>query len=387
MSERWQIPGRAAWDGLVRTKSARWFGNGDPNETQTARARIAAGLVLPEHAPKFQFTADDTFFCIGSCFAKNLEEHLTYRDLRVLSMSVPFPMESGRPNGIANKYSAASILNELRWSLAGAPCPPATLVADGDAWRDLQLAKRAPVLPLDTARERREQFRQYFARVRQASVVVMTLGLVEVWYDREADALLNAAPTPWMTRRFPDRFSLVVTDYAQTRAALEEIYAILDDASGGSVKIVVTVSPVPMAETFTGRDVVVANAYSKSTLRAAAEDSARAHPNVDYYPSYETITVSNRALAFNPEDEIHVLDGAVRAVADHFLAAYGLPGQARYPEFVELDYLYAHPDVHRAVLARQFESGYQHWLAHGRAEGRALRAEHRAPVIDRLLGR
>ena len=386
MSNRWHIPGRAAWDSLVRMKSARWFGTGDPADSETTRARIARGLVLTDHAPKFGFSADDTFFCIGSCFAKNLEEHLIYRDLRVLSKAVPFPSDHGRPNGIVNKYSAASILNELRWSLDGAPCPEGTLVADGDAWRDLQLAKRAPTLPLDTARERRAQIRQYFERVRRASVVVMTLGLVEVWHDRETDMLLNAAPTPWMTRRFPDRFSVVVTDYAQTVAALEEIYAILNAVSGGAVKIVVTVSPVPMAETFTGRDVVVANAYSKSTLRAAAEDSARAHANVDYYPSYETITVSNRTLAFNAEDEIHVLDSAVRAVANHFLAAYGLAGEARYPEFVELDYLYANPDVHRAVLAQQFESGYQHWLAHGRAEGRALRAEHRAPVVDRLLG-
>ena len=57
-----------------------------------------------------------------------------------------------------------------------------------------------------------------------------------------------------------------------------------------------------------------------------------------------------------------------------------------HPEFVELDYLFANPDVHQAVMDQQFPSGYEHWLAHGRAEGRLLRAAERTLALERLVG-
>ncbi len=386
MGARYEIPGPAAWQNLLGSKWSRWNGGGHPGDPESAHARITNGIVLPDVTPKFRLAADDVFFCIGSCFARNLEEHLIYRRLPVLSRSVPFGDRTARPNGAVNKYAPASILNELRWALAEQPFPEASLIEEDGAWRDLHLAARAPALPLAQVRERRAQVRRYFERVRDASVLVVTLGLVETWYDAHADVMLNAAPTPGMTRRFPGRFRLVVTDYTENVTILREIYDVVNRFARRSVRIVVSVSPVPMSETFTGRDVVIANAYSKSTLRAAAEDSARAYANVDYYPSYEAITVSNRSLTYNAGDDLHVLDAAVQLVAAHFLQSYGAGGDVQHPEFVELDYLYANPDVHQAVVDQQFPSGYEHWLAHGRTEGRPLRAADRALEVERLVG-
>jgi hypothetical protein len=386
MHERNEIDGAVAWQNLLSAPSSRWSDNRSPGDPRTAHSRIAHGVLLPELRPKFTLTRDDTFFCIGSCFARNIEEQLIYRRYMVLSRAVPFGEINGRPNGVLNKFTPASILNELRWSLAGTPFPERSLVEEDGAWRDLHLAARAGALPLDAARDRRAAVRRYFERVKEATVVIITLGLVETWYDAEENVMLNAAPSRAMTRRFPGRFRLVVTDYPAVMATLREIYGLVLAHGAPGVRIVVSVSPVPMSETFTGCDVVTANAYSKSTLRAAAGDSTRDEPNVDYYPSYEAITVSKRALTYNASDEAHVLDSAVALVTEHFLDGYGLDAAAEHPEFVELDYLYANPDVHRAVLNQEFTSGYDHWLRHGRAEGRPLRAQDRPLGLQLLVG-
>jgi GSCFA family len=386
MAEWNEIDGATAWANLLGTRPSRWNDGHDPGDPRSAHARIARGIALPEVTPKFRLRDDDVYFCIGSCFARNIEEHLIYRRLPVISRSVPFGNRTGRPNGAVNKYTAASVLNELRWSLGEAAFPENSLVEDGGAWRDLHLAARAPAAPLAAVLERRAQVRDYFARVREATVMIVTLGLVETWYDAHAQVMLNAAPTRAMTHRFPGRFRLVVTDYAENVRMLREIIDLLSAHARDPVRVVVSVSPVPMSETFTGRDVIVANAYSKATLRAAADDAVRPYANADYYPSYEAITVSHRRLTYNAGDDLHVLDSAVRAVAAHFLEAYGAGGETPDQEFVELDYLWANPDVHDAVVQARIASGYEHWLAYGRAEGRPLRAPDRPVAVQRLVG-
>jgi hypothetical protein len=55
-------------------------------------------------------------------------------------------------------------------------------------------------------------------------------------------------------------------------------------------KIILTVSPVPLVATQEQQHVLVATTYSKSVLRVAADEVARIHDHVQYFPSYEIIT-------------------------------------------------------------------------------------------------
>jgi hypothetical protein len=50
-----------------------------------------------------------------------------------------------------------------------------------------------------------------------------------------------------------------------------------------------TVSPVPLYLTFSGEDIIVANTYSKSVLRAACDAVENSREHVDYFPSYVTL--------------------------------------------------------------------------------------------------
>ena len=134
--------------------------------------------------------------------------------------------------------------------------------------------------------------------------------------------------------------------------------------------MIVTVSPVPMSETFSGKDIAIANSLSKATLRVAAEAFARNHPAVDYFPAFEMVTLSPRNLAYGA-DCLHVTDNAVGMVVSQFLTLYA--GEKIAPiAFNEVAYLKANSDVEAAVRLGHFELGFEHWLMHGKAEGRPV---------------
>src|SRR5207249_9460112 len=85
--------------------------------------------------------------------------------------------------------------------------------------------------------------------------------------------------------------------------------------------ILVTVSPVPLMNTFSTMDIVVANTWAKSLLRALAQEWASAHHNVDYFPSYEIVQNSDRATVWE-HDRRHVKGAGVQHIMDLFLRNY-----------------------------------------------------------------
>ncbi len=331
-------------------------------------------LVYPAaYAPKFAVAAADRFFCIGSCFARNIEEHLIYRGVEVLSKLIysPYAEWKGRPNGVVNKFTTHSMLNELVWQEEGLSVTPDFFCETEAGFRDLHLSTGAAPTGLERAIERRLYLiEDYFSRLRTADVVVMTLGLNEVWKDQRSGLYLNTPPPMGDTRREPGRYLLEVTDAAENTQTLEAVRQRLMRLNP-AVRIVVTVSPVSLEHSFTGEDVVVANVRSKAVLRASAAAFAALHANVDYFPSFEMITCAPRAGTIHP-DGVHITDAAVGAVIGSFFAAHGLPADPPEPDFNEVSYLQAHPDVDAACRAGEMVSGYHHWLAFGRGEGRKL---------------
>ena len=62
-------------------------------------------------------------------------------------------------------------------------------------------------------------------------------------------------------------------------------------------------------------DIVVANSWAKSLLRAVSQEWAAAHSNVDYFPSYEIVQNSDRREMW--EDDLrHVKGAGVQHIMD-----------------------------------------------------------------------
>jgi hypothetical protein len=158
-------------------------------------------------------------------------------------------------------------------------------------------------------------------RIAQCRVVIITLGLVEVWRDKIANIFVNTTPIGESLHNHPDRYEVHVTNFAQNFANLEHIHSLLGQFGHPDVQVVVTVSPVPLMATFSTEDVVLANTYSKSLLRTVAQEWAAAHENVHYFPSYEIVQNSDRAITWE-EDLRHVQGNVVKHIMNLFLEIY-----------------------------------------------------------------
>ncbi len=301
---------------------SRWVGGDEP-----AAERLRRRLVVPAGRQSFFANPDDSFFAIGSCFARHTEERLEQAGARVTSRNIQvrdLGNRSAREGGIFNKYTPLSILQELRWAAGIEDYPEAALLPVGnDKYYDPYLSAKAGNASREELMARRREIGAYFAQAFDADVVILTLGLIEVWHDLETGLTLNEAPQPRILARHPERFGFSRLSLEQCDAALGEIHAILREHGKAGQKIVLTVSPVPLGRTFTDDDVIVANTTSKSTLRVAALRLAEQAEGLDYFPSYEAVTLSDPALAWQ-NDRLHVSDLVVGQIIQTFLYRYGV---------------------------------------------------------------
>lgn len=283
-------------------------------------------ICAPAITPRFRFSNVTRVFTIGSCFARNIEEYLGRIGMIVptLDFAAPpseFPVAE-RPTGLLNKYTPHAILNELCFAFDAdyALQLDDHFVEMGDETvLDLHLPSRAGV-SLERARARRVEIRELFQQIAECNVVVITLGLVEAWYDVEKKTFIAQRPPSAIYNRFRDRFIPHRLNFDESRSVVREcVERIL--GLGSEKRILMTTSPVPLARTFRQEDVIVANMYSKSVLRCVAEEIKEEFAAVDYFPSYETVMLSDRARTW-VDDQRHVRDEVVGQIVQRVCDAY-----------------------------------------------------------------
>ena len=217
-----------------------------------------AERLMPFAAPTieagFQFDKDAAIFATGSCFARNVEKSLHFIGANVVSspVDIPAPPKATQIFQLYNKYTVHSILNELKWALTSEDVDhSALLVADKDGkYYDLQVASSAEIT--GTKEEMtafRAAYNNSFKAAGTADVVIITLGLVECWYDTELDVYLNMAPPKPLTQLYPGRFEFHLLDYNDIYNALVEIDRLLRHNNPTPPKMLFTVSPVGLAAT------------------------------------------------------------------------------------------------------------------------------------------
>jgi hypothetical protein len=285
--------------------------------------RLSNEFFFPATRLPIQLDRDVRFFCIGSCFARSVESVLSERGYRVMSLGPEFALIDNLPStraaGFANKYNVPSISNALRWGIEDS-YPVDAFLKDGDGlWVDPHAHTNVPAATFERVVERRTLLNRIMGRVRDSDVMILTLGISEVWFDCETDLYLNMAPPKRVVDAEPARFVLRVLDYAETMFWLERAVELLRLGNPAG-RVVITVSPVAMRCTFTGDDVVVANSYSKSVLRAAAAEMCARDDNLHYFPSFEIAHYSRPDAAWS-SDRAHVSSALINVVTSHFVAS------------------------------------------------------------------
>lgn len=278
------------------------------------------------HVPSFTIGAMDRVFCIGSCFARAVQRMLLERGV------------ASDFGGLSHRYNTFVIEQTIRWAFESGLNESHFVRMQDGSWFDpydrarlnegYESAADALAINLHQLRCVREQ-------IENADVFVMTLGLAEVWRDRETGAWLNQRPPEATAEPFNDRFEVIQSTTAQNTERIVSIVRRVR-AVNPRMRFIISVSPIALNATFTQDDVLVATMLGKSTLRAAVHEAMTqlADDHTDYFPSFEIVMLQRNNDVYASHDRLgkrdgqHVRDdflmGAIRPV---FEKAY-LPGAA-----------------------------------------------------------
>ena len=253
------------------------------------------------HSPKFQLHQHTRLMTAGSCFAQHLHRALVSLEWSVLQLEaapgVIMPRIADRFGyGIfsaryGNIYTARQLL-ELVSEAVGKTSTPALIWEKSGRFYDALRPNVEPeglAKPEDVMRARQDHLNKVRACLAQAEVLIFTLGLTEAWIDAETGRTLPTAPGTIAGNYDPAKVTFVNFSYTEV---LNDLLALQDifQENGWDIRILLTVSPVPLVATATGTHVGVASTYSKAVLRAVSGELQKSHPSFDYFPSYEIIT-------------------------------------------------------------------------------------------------
>jgi cellulose biosynthesis protein BcsQ len=149
-----------------------------------------------------------------------------------------------------------------------------------------------------------------------ADVYIVTLGHTETWQDVSTGRYVWSEKVRQQVAN-PENIQFRPTDFEDNYENLRWVCAALRERFPAK-KVVLTVSPISLKKTFTDNDLVIANMYSKSVLRAAAGKVADDFDNVLYWPSYELAL----KMDLYREDGRHVSQEGIDFIVSNFLRAY-----------------------------------------------------------------
>ncbi len=235
------------------------------------------------------------------------------------NLDVPYEVKAARKNGIINKYNPFTILNELEWACGEKEFNQEVFIFSEGKYIDPNLKQGEKAQNLSLALQFRKNLNEYFNQLKHSDLLVVTLGMIECWYDSKTSTVLNMAPPPKAILSEPDRYKFTMLEVSDIVECLDKIYAISQRL--GVSKMIITTSPVTLGRTFRDKDIIVSNCFSKSTLRVASEIFSEKYNNVDYFPSFETVTYGDRRLTYQ-NCLSHASDYVVSNIISEFLFRY-----------------------------------------------------------------
>jgi hypothetical protein len=162
--------------------------------------------------------------------------------------------------------------------------------------------------------------------VRRCDVAVITVGVAPCWFKKSDHSfIVNNALNLREIDGYYQR-TLTVDECKKYLASALSTLSRLNE----NIKLVLTLSPVPLARTFEFSSAVVADAVSKSVLRASIHELVGMYPDkIFYFPSYEMVTWLGRYRgdAFGADEGCprHVSAFYIDSILRSFIRNYQFP--------------------------------------------------------------
>ncbi|MGP3696077.1 GSCFA domain-containing protein [Rhodobacter sp. NSM] len=257
----------------------------------------------PVTEPPFRIDKGDRLVTAGSCFAQHVAGHMaaagfnhfiTERAHPAIRPAVAKRHNYGMFSARYGNIYTARQMRQLLERAYGIFSPSVTSwpLPDGEGVVDPfrpQIQPGGFLSDQELEVERAQHFRCIRAAIEQMDVFVFTLGLTEAWSDRRDGAVYPLAPGVAGGIYDANAVEFINFDEEQTYADLSSSLSFIRSVNP-NVKIILTVSPVPLNATYEPRHVLVSTSYSKAVLRIAAEKATREFTDCVYFPSYEIIT-------------------------------------------------------------------------------------------------
>ena len=272
----------------------------------------------------------------GSCFAQHIGRELREKGYEYVDVE-PAPdflrAESHHDYGygiysarFGNVYTSRQLLQLIQRSLQLFE-PQDSVWEKDDGYVDAFRPTIEPE-PYKRVEDVLESRRNHLAAVERmfkvSNVFVFTLGLTETWMSAADGAVYPVAPGVAGGKYDAGRYQFRNLTYSEVLEDMDEFISLVRRINA-NLKIILTVSPVPLIATATSNNVVVASSYSKSVLRSVAGHLSDKYEFVDYFPSYEIVgSHVMRGQFFNPDGRT-VSPHGVSHVMKHFFAEHAPP--------------------------------------------------------------
>ena len=284
---------------------------------------------------KFDIPANAKIATAGSCFAQHISRHLKKNGYNVLDVEPPppglaenlhqkfgFSMYSAR---YGNIYTVRQLL-QLSQEVAGELTPQNYIWEKDGRFYD---ALRPAVEPegLDSPEDVVEHRQYHLLRVKELferlDLFIFTLGLTEMWVHKESGTVYPTAPGTLVGDFDEKIFEFQNAQFLPIIGDFNLFQKILNKVRGGKpFKCLLTVSPVPLTATASGRHVLESTTYSKSTLRSVAGQLASNQSHIDYFPSYEIVTNPRMHSTAFADNLRSVREETVEVVMKHFFTEH-----------------------------------------------------------------
>ena len=277
---------------------------------------------------------DDRIMSAGSCFAANMVPWLEDAGYFYVRTEEPPPAIAPLSENLAYRRYSAGYGNiyttrqfrQLVERAAGLFRPAEDRWYENDAVVDP--FRPGLAYPASSDEEFDDMTACHLAAVRraveEATVLVFTLGLTETWASRIDGSVYPTCPGT-VGGTFDE------SKYAFVQLGVDDVVADMRAALwvvrmwNPSIRVILTVSPVPLAATAAGAHVLPATIYSKSVLRVAAQVLADESEGVTYFPSYEIVTGPQAPTEFFEDDRRSVSELGIQSVMTAFFDSCEVP--------------------------------------------------------------
>jgi hypothetical protein len=262
--------------GTIRSANSSWY-RGENCNFHPELADLSKPGAIDQYVglgwfPEKPFiTKDHSVTTFGSCFARHITDYLVEQGYNVFGRDLSkqsYVIRCGE--GMVN---TAAIAQQFLWGYG-------EIEFEENLWYD----KTGSVATYTD--EVRSKTRAIFEGT---DVFIITLGLSEVWYNKQTgDVFWASIPESVYDQK---RHGFKIMDVGENKKNLQTIYQRIRKYRPRA-SIIFTLSPVPLRATFRPVSCITANSVSKAILRVAVDEFVREHQDdsaLFYFPSYEIV--------------------------------------------------------------------------------------------------